>query len=115
MLGMSLPPCCRFHPAEVANRISQISVRHTAFALRMRARPSDLFTFEATFAFTVVTAQRLVISPRKTLSISFRILVSRHPAIQTTGPLTVTPVGLTPTEHASLRWTHVGSRTGAPV
>ena len=29
------------------------------------------------------------------------------------GVLTFAPVGLSPTEHASLRWTHVGSRTGA--
>jgi hypothetical protein len=40
------------------------------------------------------------------LSIGFRILVSRHPAIQATGPLTLTPAGLSPAEHASLRWTH---------
>ena len=36
----------------------------------------------------------------------FRVLVSRHPAIQATGLLTVTPAGLSPAEHASLRWTH---------
>ena len=29
-----------------------------------------------------------------------------HPAIQTTGPLTLAPAGLSPAEHASLRWTH---------
>src|SRR5208283_2650808 len=31
------------------------------------------------------------------------------------GALTSAPAGLTPAEHASLLWTHVGSRTGAPV
>ena len=46
------------------------------------------------------------ISPRETLSIGFRVLVSRHPAIQTTGLLTLAPAGLSPAEHASLRWTH---------
>src|SRR5208337_2505201 len=40
------------------------------------------------------------------LSIGFRVLVSRHPAIQTTGLLTLAPAGLSPAEHASLRWTH---------
>jgi hypothetical protein len=40
------------------------------------------------------------------LSIGFDTLVSRSAAIQTTGFLTVTPAGLTPAEHASLRWTH---------
>ncbi len=53
----------------------------------MWARPSGLRTFEATFAFTFITARRLVVFPRETLSIGFRVLVSRHPAIQTTGLL----------------------------
>src|SRR5271166_3881573 len=74
--------------------------------LRLQARPLVPLNFEATFAFTVVTARRLVISPRKTLSIGFRVLVTRHPAIQTTGLPTFTPAGLSPAEHASLRWTH---------
>jgi hypothetical protein len=73
---------------------------------RLRARPSELFIFEATSTFTFVTARRLAHSPRKCLSIGFKVLVSRHPAIQATGPLTPTPAGLTPAEHASLRWTH---------
>src|SRR6516164_608666 len=42
LLGMSSSPCCRFHPAEVACRIGQISAPHSAFALRKWARPSDL-------------------------------------------------------------------------
>ena len=72
----------------------------------MWARPSGLRTFEATFTFTSITARRLVVSPRETLSIGFRVLVSRHPAIQTTGLLTFAPAGLSPAEHASFRWTH---------
>lgn len=36
----------------------------------------------------------------------FRVLVSRHPAIQTTGLLTLAPAGLSPAEHTSLHWTH---------
>ena len=73
----------------------------------MWARPSGLRTFEATFTFTSITARRLVVSPRETLSIGFRVLVSRHPAIQTTGLLTFAPAGLSPAEHASFRWTHI--------
>jgi hypothetical protein len=63
----------------------------------------------------------LLISPREILSMGFRILVSLHPAIQTTGLLTLTPEGLSPAEHTSLYWTHnrtcgfaaSGSRTSA--
>src|SRR5271167_2596843 len=61
---------------------------------------------DTTFAFTFITARRLVVSPRETLSIGFRILVSRHPAIQTTGRLTFAPAGLSPAEHTSFFWTH---------
>ena len=58
--------------------------------------------------------------PKMALSMGFRVLVSLHPTIQATGRLAVTPVGLPPTERASLRWTHnrtcgspaSGSRTG---
>src|SRR5581483_6817912 len=39
------------------------------------------------------------------LSIGFRKSVSLLPAIQATGLLTFTPMGLSPTKHASLRWT----------
>jgi hypothetical protein len=48
-------------------------------------------------------------------SIGYRSSVSFPPAIQATGLLTFAPVGLSPTEHASLRWTRVGSRTGAAL
>ena len=44
--------------------------------------------------------------PKMALSIGFKNSVSLLPAIQATGPLTLTPVGLSPTEHASLCWTH---------
>jgi hypothetical protein len=47
------------------------------------------------------------------LSIGFRSSVSFLSAIQATGLLTLAPVGLPPTGHASLNWTRVGSRTGA--
>src|SRR5271167_1994068 len=110
LLGMSLPPCCRFHPAEVKEPL------RSDFGSPCCLRPPVVGSafgasfFEATFAFTFITARRLVVSPRETLSIGFRVLVSRHPAIQTTGRLTFAPAGLSPAEHASLRWTH--NRTG---
>ena len=43
------------------------------------------------------------------LSMGFRLLVSRQPAIQATRFLALALVGLTPTENASLRWTHNGT------
>ena len=48
------------------------------------------------------------------LSVGFRIPVSQlRSCYPSYGAPTLTPVGLSPTERASLRWTHVGSRAGA--
>ena len=48
----------------------------------------------------------LLITPKVTLSIGFRDLVPRLPAIHATGLLAFTLEGLTPSEHTSLIWTH---------
>ena len=39
LLSVSLPSCCRSHPARVARRYSQFAMIHAAFALQLRARP----------------------------------------------------------------------------
>jgi hypothetical protein len=106
LLGMSLPPCCRFHPAEVS-----VPCR-SDFGTPCCLRPTEAGSaFGSTLSrghirvhcrYGPVTRDL----PRETLSIGFRILVSRHPAIQTTGLLTIAPAGLSPAEHASLHWTH---------
>ena len=48
----------------------------------------------------------LLTIPKMALSIGYRSSVSFLSAIQATGLLTFSPVGLSPTEHASLSWTH---------
>jgi hypothetical protein len=63
LLSMSLPSCCRYHPARVSRRISQLATIHAAFTLQLGARPLGLLTFEATSAFTFVTAQWLTDHP----------------------------------------------------
>jgi len=45
--------------------------------------------------------------PKMALSMGIRLLVSRQPAIQATRLLTLALVGLSPTERASLSWTHI--------
>jgi len=94
LLSVSLPTCRRYYPAKVIDRFSQNAINHTAFTLRMGVQPLELRTFEVTYAFTFVTACSLTPSLTEELSIGFRILVSRHPAIQVTRPLTLTPAGL---------------------
>src|SRR6202047_3150646 len=61
--GFSSCSACPCHRAVASTpprsrcRIGQISAPHAAFALRLWARPSVSLIFEATFAFSVVTAR----------------------------------------------------------
>ena len=71
LLDMSLSPCRRFHPAEMNSRVGQCSAAHVAFALRLKARPSDLLIFEATTRLLLLRPGDSLISPREILSIGF--------------------------------------------
>ena len=51
--------------------------------------------------------------PRMAWSVGFLRFVSSAEATQATGSLTVAPVGLFPTEHVSLYWTHSSAITSA--
>jgi len=102
-----LLPCCRYHPAEVNNRVSQFAVIHAVFTLRMRARPSGQSLSGPPYAFTFVAAWQLVIILLMIVSIGFRISVSLYPAIRTTWLLTLAMAGLSPAEHTRLNWTHI--------
>ena len=68
-----------------------------------------ILTYRGHNAFTLLRPGNSWSPQRRSLSMGFRILVSLHPAIQTTGLLTLAPAGLSPAEHTSLYWTH--SRT----
>src|ERR1019366_6525346 len=106
LLGMSLPPCCRFHPAEVKEP------HQSHFGSPCCLRPTVAGSaFGATHFrghihvhchYGPVT-RRL---PTGDVVDRLQVLVSRHPAIQATRLLTIAPAGLSPAEHASLRWTH---------
>ena len=60
---LSLSSCRRFHPAEVARRISRVATLHAAFEANQSSRPSGTSNFEATHAFTLVTARTLAHLP----------------------------------------------------
>ena len=42
MRDASLSPCCHFHPAGVTDRISQMTIRHAAFALTVAGSASEV-------------------------------------------------------------------------
>lgn len=79
---------------------------HVAFAQKREARPSG-FVLSRPYGFTALR-------PGDSLAILFRWLrqwaseweVSFPPCHSSYGAWTFTPVGLAPTDHASLRWTH---------
>ncbi len=103
---MPLSPCCPYHPAEGTYLISQSAVRSAAFAHLERARPSELFSVEATYGFTFVTARQLAHHPKDGLVSQLRQFRFLHQGDSSYGALTFAPAGLAPAEHASLRWTH---------
>ena len=69
-----------------------------------------LFSVEATRGFTFVAARSLAHHPQDGFVDwlhPLRFLRGCNPSY---GALTLTPVGLSPTEHASLRWSHFGPK-----
>jgi hypothetical protein len=113
LLGVSLFPCRRSHPARVVRRVSQSATAHAAFTFTVAGSASGAAHFRG----------------HRCVRLRYSLETRHHPAdgaverLQRVGfPSPCAPsyralafplVGLPPTEHASLRWTHVGSRTGA--
>ena len=66
--------------------------------------------FEATCGFTCVTARGLAHHPKDGFVGWLHRIRFLHPCNPSYGALTLAPVGLSPTEHASLIWTHISAR-----
>ena len=101
LLDMSLPPCCPYHPAEVTCRLGQSAPCHAAFARPQRARLSDYILSRPLLGSLALRPGDSLTIPRMALSVGFIRFVSSTNATQATGSLTFSPVGLSPTEHAS--------------
>ena len=113
LLDMPLPSCCPYHPAEVTRRVCQSAPCHAAFARPQRARPSDYILSRPLLGSLALRPGDSLTIPRMALSIGFIRFVSSTNATHATGLLTVTPVGLSPTEHASLCWPHCSAKTSS--
>ena len=110
LLGMSLPPCCRFHPAEV-----RMPCR-SDFGISCCLRPTEAGSaFGSTFfrghmrvhcCYGPVTRDL----PKGDFVDRLQDFGFPLPCYPNYGALTSTPAGLSPAEHASLHWTH--NRTG---
>ncbi len=111
LLGMSLSPCYPYHPAEVTCRVGQFAPCHAAFVPEEGTRPSGYFLSRPPVGSLTLRPGDSLTIPRMALSVGFIRFVSSTNATQATGSLTITPVGLSPTEHASLRWSHSSAKT----
>jgi hypothetical protein len=106
LLGVSLSPCCRSHPARVVRRVSQCATAHAAF----------------TFPVAGSASGAAHVRGHRCVRLRYRLETRHHPAegvverLQEVGfPAPCAPsyrtlafplVGLPPTEHARLSWTH---------
>jgi len=113
LLNMSLSPCYPYHPAGVSCRFGQPAPCHAAFAPKQRARPPDL-SFVSRPPMVLLSLWPGDLLP--ILKDGFRrsassALLSSADATQAKGLLAFfTPVGLPPTEHVYLSWTHCSAK-----
>src|SRR5438093_8921100 len=103
-------PCHRAvpnHPPECHAASVSFASHHVAFAPKQGARPPDLFFLSRPplGSLSLRPGDSLAILTMA-LSVGFIRFVSSANATQVTGLLTLALMGLTPTEHASLCWTH---------
>ena len=104
---MSLPPCCPYHPAGVSCRLGQPATCHAAFAPKQGAWPPDLyFVSRPLLGSLSLRPGALLTIPKMALSVGFIRFVFSTDTTQAKGLLTFAPVGLPPTEHVCLSWTH---------
>src|SRR5260370_33659453 len=104
---MSLLPCCPYHPAGVSCRLGQPASCHAAFAPKQGARPPDLYFVSRPLlgSLSLRTGDLLTI-PKMALSVGFIRFVFSTDTTQAKGLLTLTPVGLPPTDHVCHSWPH---------
>ncbi len=106
LLNASLSPCYPYHPAGAKRRIGQDSSIRAAFARTQQARPPEIIVSGPPMGPLALRPGDSLTIPKMALSIGSTSFVSSTRAIQATGIRTFSPVGLTPTENASLSWTH---------
>jgi hypothetical protein len=106
LLGMSLSPCCRFHPAEVM--VPCRSDFSTPCCLRPTVAGSALGATHFRGHIHVHCRYGPVTRdlPEGDLVDRLQDLGFPPPCYPNYGALTVAPAGLPPAEHASLHWTH---------
>src|ERR1700736_4629096 len=104
---MSLPPCSPARPAALSCLPGQPAPCHAAFAPKQGARPPDLyFVSRPLLGSLSLRPGALLTIPKMALSVGFIRFVFSTDTTQAKELLTFIPVGLLPTEHVCLSWTH---------
>ena len=110
MLSVSLSPCCRSHPARVVRRVSQSATAHTAFAFPVAGSASGAAHLRGHLCVRLRYSLDTRHHPADGVVERLQEVGFPSPCSPSYRALAFPLVGLPPTEHASLSWTH--NRTG---
>src|SRR5262245_12163587 len=106
LLGVSLSPCCRSHPAGVVRRVSQSATAHTAFAFTVAGSASGAPHFRGHLCVRLRYGLETRPHPTDEAVERLQKVGFPSPCSPSYRALAFPLVGLPPTEHASLSWTH---------
>jgi hypothetical protein len=106
LLGVSLSPCRRSHPAGVVRRVRQSATAHAAFTFTVAGSASGAAHFRGHLC--VRLRYGLETRPHPTDEVVERLqkVGFPSPCAPSSRALAFPLGGFSPTEHASLRWTH---------
>ena len=106
MLGVSLSPCRRSHPARVVRRVSQSATAHAAFAFPVAGSASGAAHFRGHLCVRLRYSLGTRHHPADGVVERLQEVGFPSPCSPSYRALAFPLVGLPPTEHASLSWTH---------
>jgi hypothetical protein len=106
LLGVSLSPCCRSHPARVVRRVSQSATAHAAFAFPVAGSASGAAHFRGHLCVRLRYSLETRHHPADGVVERLQEVGFPSPCSPSYRALAFPLVGFPPTEHASLSWTH---------
>ena len=106
MLGVSLCPCRRSHPARVVRRVSQCATAHAAFTFTVAGSASGAAHVRGHLCVRLRYGLATRPHPMDEAVERLQKVGFPSPCSPSYRALAFPLVGFSPTEHASLRWTH---------
>jgi hypothetical protein len=106
LLSVSLSPCCRSHPAGVVRRVSQCATAHTAFAFTVAGSTSGAAHLRGHRCVRLRYGLETRPHPEDEAVERLQKVGFPSPCSPSYRALAFPLVGFSPTEHASLCWTH---------